>query len=81
MLCLVHMHLMTDFFFHFMTFVKDTIKPKEWSKVELKGLVQYVALYNESRNWPTHKQVTFWDKCASSVAEFSGLPPRTGTII
>jgi hypothetical protein len=61
--------------------VKDTIKPKEWSKVELKGLVQYVALYNESRNWPTHKQVAFWDKCASSVAEFIGLLPRTGTII
>ena len=58
-------------------FLKETNKP-EWSKKELKGLVYYMALYNENPDWPTHKHVPFWDKCAKAVSEFSGMPPTTG---
>ncbi|CAB4012017.1 uncharacterized protein LOC110237337 isoform X1, partial [Paramuricea clavata] len=53
-------------------------KKQDWNKDELKGLVRYVALYESSDCWPTHKRVAFWDDCAKDVAESSGMPLRTG---
>ena len=46
--------------------------------------VQYIALFYdpggsyEEKPWPRLKDETFWEKCATAIAEYTGLPLRSG---
>lgn len=58
----------------------ETPRLLEWSREELVGLIQYIALCNtnENNSWPTHKQEQFWKSCAAYVSQHSGQSARSG---
>ena len=58
----------------------ETPRLLEWSREELVGLIQYIALCNtnENNSWPTHKQEQFWKSCAAYVSQHSGQSARPG---
>lgn len=51
-----------------------------WEEKEISALVQFIALFHESdapNVWPSHKRTDFWERCATAISKYCGLPQRS----
>lgn len=74
-------------FYLLQEFSENSSVKTSWADNEIKALVQYIALFYDpagersdwaEKPWPNTKARSFWDSCAEAVAEYAGLPLRSG---
>ena len=71
----------------FQEFSENSSVKTSWVDNEIKTLVQYIALFYDpagersdwaEKPWPNTKASSFWGSCAEAIAEYTGLPLRSG---
>jgi len=74
-------------FYLLQEFSENSSVKTSWADNEIKALVQYIALFYDpagersdwaEKPWPNTKARSFWDSCAEAIAEYAGLPLRSG---
>ncbi len=57
--------------------IREKLRGKPWADIEMKALVQYVALFSDADSWPVSRNKEFWSKCASYISEQSNCQVRS----